>query len=317
MGAYVVQRLLHFIPVILLTSLVIFVGIRLAPGDPAQFLAGPDPSAETLAAIRERLGLDRNIVIQFLLWLRGLLTADLGQSMVNGLPVGDLVLQRLGATLELAVAGLALSVGIGGALGIAAGLRPRSLTDKAVSAFSAIGLSMPLFWTGLLLVLVLGVKLEWFPVAGRVPFGDGILPALGSLALPALTVAIGNAPIVARFLRQSIVEARRADHVRAAYAKGLPGRVVVRDYVVRNSLIPMVTVAGIILGNLIGGAALVEIVFAWPGIGQLLVTALGNRDYSVVQGAMLVAVGGFLVANLLVDISYGLLDPRIRRSHGG
>jgi ABC-type dipeptide/oligopeptide/nickel transport system permease component len=317
MGAYVVQRLLHFVPVILLTSLVIFVGIRLAPGDPAQFLAGPDPSAETLAAIRERLGLDRNIAIQFLLWLRGLLTGDLGQSMVNGLPVGDLVLQRLGATLELAVAGLALSVGIGGALGIAAGLRPRSLTDKAVSAFSAIGLSMPLFWTGLLLVLVLGVKLQWFPVAGRVPFSDGILPALGSLALPALTVAIGNAPIVARFLRQSIIEARRADHVRAAYAKGLPGRVVVRDYVVRNSLIPMVTVAGIILGNLIGGAALVEIVFAWPGIGQLLVTALGNRDYSVVQGAMLVAVGGFLVANLLVDISYGLLDPRIRRSHGG
>ncbi len=317
MGAFVVQRLLHFIPVILLTSLVIFVGIRLAPGDPAQFLAGPDPSAETLAAIRERLGLDQNIVIQFLLWLRGLLTADLGQSMVNGLPVGDLVLQRLGATIELAVAGLLLSVGIGGALGIAAGLRPRSLTDKAVSTFSAIGLSMPLFWTGLLLVLVLGVKLQWFPVAGRVPFADGLLPALASLALPALTVAIGNAPIVARFLRQSIVEARRADYVRAAYAKGLPGRIVVRDYVVRNSLIPMVTVAGIILGNLIGGAALVEIVFAWPGIGQLLVTALGNRDYSVVQGAMLVAVGGFLVANLLVDISYGLLDPRIRRSHGG
>jgi peptide/nickel transport system permease protein len=317
MGAYAVQRLLHFIPVILLTSLVIFVGIRLAPGDPAQFLAGPDPSAETLAAIRERLGLDRNIAIQFGLWLGGLLTADLGQSMVNGLPVTGLVVQRLGATLELAVAGLLLSVGIGGAMGIAAGLRPRSLTDKAVSAVSAIGLSMPLFWTGLLLVLGLGVTLQWFPVSGRVPFSAGILPALGSLALPALTIAIGNAPIVARFLRQSIVEARRADHVRAAYAKGLPARTVVRDYVVRNSLIPMVTVAGIILGNLIGGAALVEIVFAWPGIGQLLVTALGNRDYSVVQGAMLVAVGGFLVANLIVDISYGLLDPRIRRSHGG
>ena len=168
--------------------------------------------------------------------------------------------------------------------------------------------------SGILFILVFSVELGWFPVTGRVALTSDIAGALRSLALPSLTIAIGNAPIIARFLRNSIVETRRSDHVRTAYAKGLPERIVVRDYIVRNSLIPMVTVAGIILGNLIGGAALVEIVFSWPGIGQLLVTALGNRDYSVVQGAMLVAVGGFLLANLLVDLSYGLLDPRIRQS---
>ena len=317
MLAYVVRRLLHFIPVVLLASLVIFIGMRLAPGDPAELLAGPDPSPATLAAIRARLGLDQSLALQFLYWLRDAATGDLGRSMVNGLPVGELVLQRLGATLELAVAGLLLSLVIGGALGIAAGLRPNSAFDRVVAGFSAVGLSLPLFWTGILLILWFSVGLGWFPVGGRAPLSAGILPALSSLALPALTVAIGNAPIIARFLRNSIVETMKADHVRAALAKGLPRRVVIRDYVVRNSLIPMVTVAGIILGNLIGGAALVEIVFSWPGVGQLLVTALGNRDYSVVQGAMLVAIGGFLVANLLVDVSYGILDPRIRQSHDG
>jgi ABC-type dipeptide/oligopeptide/nickel transport system permease component len=315
-GAYIVRRLLQFIPVVLLTSLAIFVGMRLAPGDPAEFLAGPDPSPETLAAIRERLGLDHNVALQFVYWLRDALTGDLGLSMVNGLPVGELVMQRLSATLELALAGLLLSVVIGGALGIVAGLRPNSAVDRMVSAVAAVGLSLPLFWTGILLIMAFSVGLGWFPVGGRAPLGEGLGPALASLALPAFTVAIGNAPIVARFLRNSIVETRKADHVRAAYAKGLPERQIVRDYIVRNSMIPMVTVAGIILGNLIGGAALVEIVFSWPGIGQLLVTALGNRDYSVVQGAMLVAVGGFLIANLLVDISYGFLDPRIRYGHG-
>jgi ABC-type dipeptide/oligopeptide/nickel transport system permease component len=314
MFAYVLRRLLHFIPVLLLTSLVIFVGLRLAPGDPAQLLAGPDPSPETLAAIRQRLGLNENIATQFLLWLRGLVTGDLGLSMVNGLPVSELVVQRLGATMELAIAGLLLSLFVGGVLGTVAGLRPNSLADRLVSAFSAVGLSLPIFWTGIVLILVFALNMEWFPVTGRVPFSDGIIPALNGLALPAITVAIANAPIVARFLRNSIVEIARTEYVRAAYAKGLPRRIVLRDYIIRNSLIPMVTVAGIILGNLIGGAALVEIVFAWPGIGQLLVTALGNRDYSLVQGAMIVAVGGFLVANLLVDISYGILDPRIRQS---
>ena len=317
MGAYILRRLLQFIPVALLTSLAIFVGIRLAPGDPAQFLAGPDPSAETLAAIRERLGLDKNIALQFAYWLRDALTGDFGLSMVNGLPVSALVIQRLGATIELALAGLLLSLIVGGTLGLAAGLRPNGVIDRCVAAFSAVGLSLPLFWTGILLILTFSVDLGWFPVGGRQPFSAGIGPALSSLTLPAITVAIGNAPIIARFLRNSIIETRKADFVRTAYAKGLPQRIVVRDYVVRNSMIPMVTVAGIILGNLIGGAALVEIVFSWPGIGQLLVTALGNRDYSVVQGAMLVAVGGFLVANLIVDISYGLLDPRIRRANGG
>lgn len=315
MGAYTIRRLLQFIPVLLLTSLVIFVGLRLAPGDPAELLAGPDPSPATLAAIRQRLGLDENIVTQFLLWLRNVAAGDLGRSMVNGLPVSEIVLQRLGATLELAIAGLAASLVFGGIIGTIAGLNPNSLADRVISAVSSVALSLPLFWTGIMLILVFALNLGWFPVTGRVPFMTDPLAALHSLVLPTLTVAIGNAPIVARFLRNSIVETAQAEHVRTAYAKGLPSGTVVRDYIIRNSLIPMVTVSGIILGNLIGGSALVEIIYAWPGIGQLIVTALGNRDYSLVQGAMLVAVGGFLVANLMVDISYGFIDPRIRNGN--
>lgn len=301
-------------PVFFLTALIIFVGVRMAPGDPAELLAGPDPTPETLQAIRERLGLNRDVATQFAFWLGGAVTGDLGNSMVNGLPVRALVLQRLGATLELAIMGLLLSVVVGAGLGLLAGLAPGSIVDRVVAAMAALGLSMPLFWTGILLIAFIAVDLRLFPVAGRAPLSAGLDVALRHMFLPAVTIAIGNAPIIARFLRNSIVENQRADHVRAARAKGLPRYVVVRDYIVRNSLIPMFTVAGLILGNLIGGAALVEIVFAWPGIGQLLVTSLGNRDYSVVQGAILVKVGGFLLANLLVDISYGFLDPRVRRT---
>ena len=311
---FIARRLLHFVPVFFLTALIIFVGVRMAPGDPAELLAGPDPTPETLQAIRERLGLNRDVATQFVFWLGGAVTGDLGNSMVNGLPVRALVLQRLGATLELAIMGLLLSVVVGAGLGLLAGLAPGSIVDRVVAAMAALGLSMPLFWTGILLIAYMAVDLRLFPVAGRAPLSAGLDVALRHMFLPAVTIAIGNAPIIARFLRNSIVENQRADHVRAARAKGLPRYVVVRDYIVRNSLIPMFTVAGLILGNLIGGAALVEIVFAWPGIGQLLITSLGNRDYSVVQGAILVKVGGFLLANLLVDISYGFLDPRVRRT---
>jgi ABC-type dipeptide/oligopeptide/nickel transport system permease component len=315
MIAFVIRRLLQFIPVAFLTSAILFVGVRLAPGDPAELLAGPDPTPAVLVAIRHRLGLDQSIPVQFVLWLKGLASGDLGNSLVNGLPVGELLLQRVGATFELAVAGLILSLLFGGALGIAAGLRPNSILDRVVAGISALSLSLPLFWVGILLIMLFAVEFHWLPVAGRTPFSAGVGPALASLVLPAITVAIGNIPVIARFVRNSVVDMRRSDHVRAAYAKGLPRAVVVRDYIIRNSLIPVVTVAGIILGHLIGGSAVVEIVFSWPGIGQLLVTALSNRDYSVVEGAMIVAVGSFLIANLLVDILYGLLDPRIRAAY--
>ena len=315
MIAYIVRRILQFIPVAFLTSAILFVGVRLAPGDPAELLAGPDPTPQIIEAIRHRLGLDQSIGVQFVLWLKELAVGDLGRSMVNGLPVSELLMQRVGATFELAFAGLLLSLLIGGSLGIAAGLRPNSLFDKIVNGLSAVSLSLPLFWTGILLIMVFAVQLHWFPVAGQVPLRAGLLPALASLALPATTVAIGNLPVISRFMRNGVVDMHKSDHVRAAYAKGLPSHAIIRNYIIRNSLIPVVTVAGIILGHLVGGSAVVEIVFAWPGIGQLLVTALSNRDYSVVQGAMIVAVGSFLVANLLVDIVYGLLDSRIRASY--
>ncbi len=316
MGNFIAKRLLDAVPVLLVVSALIFAGLRMAPGDPAEILAGPDPSPETIAAVREALGLDRSVVAQFALWLRAAMTGDLGLSLVNGLPVGELLLDRVGPTLELALAGMVLSLLLGLSMGLAAGLNPGSILDRAISAFASLGLATPKFWTGILLIIVFGLELQVFPVAGRADYADGVAQALRSLVLPAVTLAIGNGPIIARFLRNGVIEMRKSEHVRTAIAKGLPPRVVVANYILRNSLIPVVTVAGIILGNLVGGTALVEIVFSWPGLGSLLVNAIGNRDYSVVQGVMLVVVAGFLATSILVDILYGLLDPRIRNRHG-
>lgn len=314
MLGFVLKRLLQALPVLLITSLLIFVGMRLSPGDPATMLAGNDASAETIAAVRTRLGLDQSYATQYLRWLGALLTGDLGRSMVSGLPVSRIVGERIAPTLELAIGGLVASLLLGGVLGTLAGLRPHSLSDRLISAVAALGLAAPMFWTGMLLVAVFGVTLKWLPPAGRVPFSQGVGVALASLAMPVATLTIANAPVIMRFLRDSIQETRRAEYVRTAHAKGLSNTVVARDYIVRNSLIPTVTAAGILLGNLIGGAALVEIVFSWPGMGSLLVSAMGNRDYSVIQAVLLIAVFGFVFANLIADLLYGLLNPRIR--HG-
>lgn len=314
MLSYTIQRLLQAIPVLLLTSLLIFVGLRMAPGDPADFLAGPNATPAAIELVRHQLGLDQNYVTQYYLWLNAVLHGDLGKSLINGLPVGQLLMQRVGPTLQLAAFGFVASMVLGIALGILSGLWSGSLLDRVVSFFSALGISMPVFWSGMLLIYVFGVELRWLPVAGRVAFSQDPVAALKSLALPTLALAIGNAPIVARFLRDGIQENRRADHVRTAHAKGLPGWQITRDYIVRNSLIPVVTAAGAKLGNLIGGTALVEIVFSWPGVGSLLVDSMGNRDYGVVQAALLFAVIGFLLSNLIVDILYGFLDPRVRNA---
>lgn len=315
MVGFVVHRLLQAIPVLLIASFLVFIGMRLSPGDPALMLAGTDASPETVAAVRSRLGLDQNILVQYAFWLGALLGGDFGRSLISGLPVAQIVGERIWPTLELALAGLLASLLLGGALGILSGLRPHSLIDRLASALSAIGLAAPMFWTGMLLIATFGVQLQWLPVAGRVAMSDNLLRGLASMALPVLTLAVANAPIIMRFLRDSIQETRRSEYVRAARAKGLTDRVVARDYIVRTSLIPAITAAGILFGNLIGGAALVEIVFSWPGLGSLLVTAMGNRDYSVIQAVLLISVFGFLVANLLVDILYGLLNPRIRHAH--
>lgn len=315
MVGFILHRLLQAMPVLLITSFLIFVGMRLSPGDPALMLAGTDASPETIAAVRTRLGLDQNIMVQYVLWLGAFLVGDFGRSLISGLPVAQIVGERIGPTLELAIGGLLASLLLGGMLGILAGLKPRSAIDRLASAMSAVGLAAPMFWTGMLLIAAFGVGLNWLPVAGRVEFRDSVPGAIAGLVLPVATLAIANAPAIMRFMRDSIQETRRSEFVRAARAKGLSESVVARDYIVRNSLIPAVTAAGILLGNLIGGAALVEIVFSWPGMGSLLVNAMGNRDYSVIQAVLLISVLGFLVANLLVDIVYGLLNPRIRHAH--
>lgn len=314
MLSYTIQRLLQSIPVLLLASLLIFIGLRLAPGDPADFLAGPNATPAQIEVVRHQLGLDQNYASQYYLWIEAVVHGDLGKSLINGLPVSQLLLDRMAATLELAASGFVASMLLGIALGLISGLWPGTIIDRVVAFFSALGISMPVFWSGMLLIYLFGVEFRLLPVAGRVTFSQDPAAALKSLVLPTLALAIGNAPIVARFLRDGIQDNRRAEHVRTAVAKGLPPWQITRDYVVRNSLIPVVTAAGAKLGNLIGGTALVEIVFSWPGIGSLLVDSMGNRDYGVVQAALLFAVLGFLFSNLLVDLLYGYLDPRVRRA---
>lgn len=311
MVRFILYRLAQAIPVILLASVAIFVTTRLMPGDPAQLLAGPDPSPETLDAIRARLGLDQNIGVQYVQWLVSVFRGDLGKSVISGLPVNELIGARLTVTLLLAAAGFLLTLVIGGAIGLASGLRPGSRLDRALSFVSSLWLAIPIFWTGVLLILVFSVSLGWFPVVGNLDLSDPPR-VLVALTLPAVALAIAHSPIIARFLRSGIVETRDLEHVRTARAKGLPNRLIVRDYILRNSLVPVITTAGVVVGNLIGGVALLEVVFSWPGIGSLLVTSLGNRDYSVVQGVLLVSVTGFLVSNLVADVLHAALDPRIR-----
>lgn len=311
MVAFVIRRLLQSVPVILLASVAIFITARLMPGDPAQLLAGPDPSPETIAAIRASLGLDQNIAVQYIRWLGAVIQGDFGRSLISGLPVSEIIGGSIGPSLLLAAAGLVLTLVFGISMGLACGLRPGSRLDRTLSFIASLWLAIPVFWIGVVLILVFAVGLGWFPVVAgsRLSTPSHVVVAL---VLPALSLAIVQCPIVARFLRSSIVETRELEHVRTAHAKGLPSRLITRNYVLRNSLAPVITSTGILVGNLIGGVALVEVVFSWPGVGSILVNSLGNRDYSVVQAVLLVAVAGFLISNLIADVLHAGLDPRIR-----
>jgi ABC-type dipeptide/oligopeptide/nickel transport system permease component len=309
---YILRRLLHSIPVVLICSVLIFVGLRLAPGDPALLLAGPDPSPETVEAIRQRIGLDKSMFEQYAIWIGGLVQGDLGLSLANGRPVAELVGRALLVSLPLALLSLALTLVLGGLLGIYSALHTGGVIDAVVSGLTSLAQSVPLFWTGIALIMLFAVQLRVLPVGAPAPPDAGPVTGLVHMLLPAFTLAIGNMPTVIRFLQSGIREAIHAEHVTTARAKGLPGAVVLRDYVLRNSLLPVITASGLILGNLIGGIALVEIVFSWPGIGSLLVNAMANRDYGVVQAAILVAVAGFILSNLLVDVLCAFIDPRVR-----
>jgi peptide/nickel transport system permease protein len=316
MWGYAVRRLFQLIPVILLSSFLVFMLLHLVPGDPAETVAGPDATPDVIKAVRHKMGLDRPLAVQYGIWLGHIARADLGESYISKMPVIDLVGYAFPATIQLTLAALLLALGISLPLGVLASLKQGSKLDLFVQGYTALGLGVPNFWLGILLILIFALVLGILPPGGRIdPLQS---PALGlkTLILPAVTLGIQISAVFTRFVRTAMLEVLHEDYVRTARAKGLRERVVVVRHALRSALVPVVTVVGLQFGRLLGGAVVVESVFAWPGVGRLIIQAVEQRDYTVVQAALLGLVAAFLLINLITDIAYAFLDPRIRLTQG-
>jgi peptide/nickel transport system permease protein len=314
MARYAAVRLTHLVPVLFLTSIAVWLLIYLIPGDPAIALLGPDVTPEQLARARARMGLDRPWPVQYALWLGRVVEGDLGVSYLNGLPVRTLLAQRIPVTVQLTVASLAVAVLIAAPLGIGSAVRPRSWLGRAAAGYNALAMAVPTFWLGILLVLLFGLYLRWLPTSGYAPVWEDPVRALRFLVLPAFTLGAYVSAVLARFTRAALLECLGQDYVRTARAKGLGERAVVAAHALKNALIPVVTVLGLQFGAFMGGAVITEAIFDYPGLGRMLLQAILTRDYTVVQGTILFVVSAFVVINLLTDLAYAYLDPRIRYS---
>ncbi|OGK84473.1 MAG: peptide ABC transporter permease [Candidatus Rokubacteria bacterium GWA2_73_35] len=301
-------RLLALGPVLFGITLLVFLLNAAALGDPARAAMGQRADPEALERLRREYALDRPLPVQYATWIGRLARGDLGTSFREQRPVAEVLAERLPATIRLALAATLVAVVFGVAAGALAAVRPGSALDHALMGAAVLGISTPVFWLGMMLALVFAVTLGWLPVSG---YGGG---SLAHLVLPALTLGALHTGTVARMTRSSLLEVVRQDYVQTARAKGLPERVVLGKHALRNALIPVVTVIGIGLADLLVGAPLTETVFAWPGLGRLLVAAVGQRDLPVVMGAVLVFALVYVVGNLLVDLAYLLIDPRTRRA---
>jgi ABC-type dipeptide/oligopeptide/nickel transport system permease component len=304
MGAYVVRRLFFSLFVLWGAVTIIFVVLRLVPGDPAYIMLGPDADQAQVAALRAQLGLDQSLIQQYATYLTNVVHLDFGESFRLNADSMSLVLQRVPATIQLATAALLLSLLIGLPLGVVAALRAHTWVDRTISVFSLMGQSTPSFWLGIVLILVFARGLKVLPSAGSGTWAHLVLPTI-TLALPFLAILV-------RLTRIGLLEVVHEGYVQTARAKGLGEGIVILVHAMRNALIPIVTVVGLQFGALLGGTVIVETVFAWPGVGRLLIDSIGRRDYGVVQAAILLVATIFVLINLLVDLVYGFLDPRVR-----
>jgi peptide/nickel transport system permease protein len=311
---YVARRLLLLVPVLAGVSVIIFMVLHLSPGDPAEIMLGSQATREDLARLRAELGLTEPLHVQYVRWLGHVVRGDLGRSIWTRRPVLLEVLERFKATLVLTGTGLLLSTLVGLALGVASAVRPHSLVDRVSAVASLFGASMPVFWLGIVLMVVFSLWLGWLPASGMyAPYGGGDLrDLLAHLALPAVTLAAASVTIIARLTRATLLEVLGQDYIRTARAKGLVEGAVVLRHGLKNALVPIITVIGVQAGYLLGGAVLTETVFAWPGVGTLMVQGILARDFPLVQGCVLAVALGFVLINLIVDLLYALLDPRIR-----
>lgn len=312
MGRYILRRLVAMIPVIFIVSLIVFSLIHLTPGDPAQTMLGEEATPKEVAALRAKLGLDQPLPVQYVKWAGAVLHGDLGRSIRSNQPVSEAIRDRLPVTVELALLAMVISLVIAIPVGVVAAMRRNSVADAASTVAALLGVSLPNFFLAILLILVLAVKLRWLPPFGYVPLLKDPAGNLERMIMPAITLGTALAAVVMRQMRSSLLEVLGQDYIRTVRAKGLGELRMVRFHALKNALIPVVTVVGLQIGGLLGGAIITETIFALPGIGRLLVDSIFQRDFPLVQGVVLFVAVAFLFSNLAVDLFYAYLDPRIR-----
>ncbi len=325
MSRYIARRLLQMIPLLIGISILVFLLVHLSPGDPIRMLLGEDATDEDVARLNAIYGFDQPLYIQYFRWLQNALQGNLGVSIRQGIAVTDLIFERLGATLELAVASVLIAVYLGVPLGIVAAVNRGSILDYATMILALIGVSTPGFWLGLILLSHVALKIDFFPIFGRdasvlrglwVLFTqfriDELVNGFRYILLPAFSIGASMMAIIARLTRSSLLEVLGKDYIRTARAKGLDGKIVILKHALRNALMPVVTIIGIQFGAMLGGAVVTETVFAWPGVGRLIVNAISQRDFPIIQGGVLMMAIIFTLVNLTVDLSYALINPRIR-----
>jgi peptide/nickel transport system permease protein len=312
MARIALRRLASAIPVLLIVSLITFGMMRLIPGDPSAVIGGISATQEQLAQIRHELGLDQPMYIQLLKWYAGVLHGDFGRSLLMGQPVMQVTMQRLPVTLALSAYALVLTLLLGLVGGIFAALRQNSWVDQAAMMFSMFGISVPSFFLGLLMIFFFAVYLGWLPTGGYIPLWQDPWGWLRTSTMPAISLALLQVGLLARITRSTMLEVLRQDYIRTARAKGLTRRQVVAKHALANALIPITTVIGIVISLLISGSVVIETLFSLPGIGQLLTQAVLNRDYPMVQGGLLLVTAFLVFVNIVVDVCYALLDPRVR-----
>ena len=317
MGRFAFKRFLQMIPTLFFVMLVIFSLMKLIPGDPALTLLGPEASPADIAAFREELGLNKPLPVQFLTYLRNVAHGDLGRSLIYRADVLTLIKERLPTTLALSLSALSLAILLGVPLGIFASMHHNGFWDLCITVLALLGVSVPIFWVGMLMIVVFVLNLGWLPSVGLGSWDKGLWNVVSHFILPSCALAFQSVGTIARFTRSSMLEVLKQDYIRTAYAKGLRPRLIWERHALRNALIPVVTVSGLQLGHLLAGAVLTEFIFVLPGLGKLMVDAIMRRDFLLVQGEVLVIAILYLFVNFFVDLLYALVNPKIRKSFGG
>jgi peptide/nickel transport system permease protein len=310
--AYILRRLVMLVPVLIVVGVVVFGLVHLTPGDPAAVILGDRATPEDIARLRTQLGLNDPLPVQFVRWFGNVLRLDFGESIFLGEPVTQALLNRVQPTVLLTLYALSIQVLIGIPAGVFAAVRYNSPLDRALTVMAISGSAIPTFFLGILLILIFAVRLRWLPSGGYVPFGEDPAAHFKGMLLPAFALGFSAAGLLARLVRSSMLDVLREDYVRTAFAKGLPEQLVIVRHALRNALIPALTVIGISIGALLGGAVVTETVFTIPGMGRLVVQSIARRDYPVIQGAIIAIAMTYVLVNLVVDVLYVYIDPRVR-----